>query len=193
MNRLAYISLWLIAFLWTTKSSAQYPLNIQFSADSIPNDTIPFDSLVVKEQHVIVISPDSIDAKVEYGSVDSNYLDNVTRRVYLYGDAYVRYKDLSLTADYIVVDLDSSIAVAEGMPDSLGEMAGLPVFNMAEEEFTAGRIRYNFKTRKGFIYNVVTEEGDLLIHGDKTKFVAATSEPGRGDDILYNEGALITS
>ena len=139
------------------------------------------------------MSPDSIDAKVEYGSVDSNYLDNSTRKVYLYGDAFVNYKDLALKADYIVVDLDSSIAFASGLPDSLGKLQGNPQFKIAGEEIEAQRLRYNFKTRKGFIYNVITEEGDLLIHGDRTKFVAATSDPDRRDDVLYNEGALITS
>ena len=164
----------------------------------VPLDTLPeMDSLsldsVPEIRHLIVMSPDSIDATVEYGSVDSNYLDNFTKRVYLFGDAYVRYKDLSLKADYIVVDLDSSIAFASGLPDSLGDMQGLPELTMADESFIAQRIRYNFKTRKGFIYNVVTEEGDLLIHGSKTKFVAATNDPDRPNDVLYNEGALITT
>ena len=172
---------------------AQDPVIIRYAPDTIVVDSFPSDSLLPVNKAVIVISPDSIDAIVEYGSVDSNYLDNETRRVHLYGNAYVRYKDLSLKADYIVVDLDSSIATATGMPDSMGVLSGIPEFNMAEESFTAEKIRYNFKSRKGFIYNVLTEEGDLLIHGERTKFVAATNEPGRPDDILYNEGALITS
>src|SRR5687767_10067756 len=171
----------------------QDTLVTSFITDTLPADTLAVDSFDLEDQVFIRMSPDSIDAKVEYGSADSNYLDNETRRVYLFGDAFVRYKDLSLKADYIVVDLDSSIATAEGMIDSLGELAGKPEFNMAEESFTAERIRYNFKTRKGFIYNVLTEEGDLLIHGAKTKFVAATSEEGRKEDVLYNVGALITS
>jgi hypothetical protein len=168
-------------------------LDYRLSLDSLTRDSVPFDSIVPAKRIDIVISKDSIDAKVEYGSVDSNYLDNSTRRVYLYGDAYVRYKDLELKADYIVVDLDSSIAFASGLPDSLGELQGNPQLTMAGESFVSQRIRYNFKTRKGFIYNVVTEEGDLLIHGDKTKFVAATSDDSRKDDVLYNEGALITT
>ncbi len=139
------------------------------------------------------MSPDSIDAKIEYGSVDSNYLDNETRRVYLFGKAYVRYKDLSIKADYIVVDLDSSIAIAEGRLDSVGQLAGKPEFNMGDEAFTGEKMRYNFKTRKGFLYNVLAKEGDLLIHGEKTKFVAGDSDSPQKDDILYNTGALITS
>src|SRR5688572_26863679 len=170
---------------------AQDPLVIKYRQDSTQVESIPEDTLNTP-MPFIVVSPDSIDSKVEYGSLDSNDLDNQTHKVHLYGDAYVRYKDLSLKADYIVVDLDSSIAVAEGLLDSLGELQGNPEFNMAEESFKARRIRYNFRTRKGFIYNVIAEEGDLLIHGDKTKFVAATGA-GREDDILYNEGALITT
>lgn len=171
---------------------AQDPAFIISPIDSFFNDSLPGDTLK-KLPATINISPDSIDAKIEYGSLDSNYLDNSSRRVYLFGDAYVRYKDLSLKADYIVVDLDSSIATAEGIIDSFGVIGGKPQFNMADESFTAERIRYNFKTRKGFIYNVLTEEGDLLIHGAKTKFVASTSDPDRQDNVLYNEGALITS
>lgn len=115
------------------------PLAEKFRAERARQDSIAAlqDTLPVKAQPVM--SPDGLDATVEYGSLDSNYLDNITRKVHLYGDAYVRYKDLSLKADYIVVDLDSSIATAEGLPDSLGIMAGLPQFEMGEESFTAER------------------------------------------------------
>ncbi|MEO5906427.1 MAG: putative LPS assembly protein LptD, partial [Saprospiraceae bacterium] len=157
-------------------------------------EPVTVDSLTDPEKVTIVISPDSIDAKVEYGSVDSNYLDNKTRKVYLYGNAYVRYKDLEIKADYIVVDLDSSIATAEGLIDSSGTLAGNPEFKMGNEPpFTAKRMRYNFQTRKGFIYDALTEEGDLYIHGEKTKFVAGGVDPDQPDAILYNKGALITS
>jgi len=139
-----------------------------------------------------MISPDSLDAKVEYGSVDSNYLDKIERRVYLFGKAYVKYKDLTITADYIVVDLDSSIATAEGLLDSVGKLAGLPVFKMGAEEFTAKKMRYNFRTRVGKIYEAVTQEGELYIHGEETKFVA-NADTVYHDDILYAKGALITT
>lgn len=193
MKSITHTFLFLAAFLAVGWVSAQDTIPLQIRLDTFQLDTFDFDSLGARKNISITISKDSIDAPVEYSSVDSNYLDNETRRVYLYGEAFVKYKDLSLTADYIVVDLDSSIAYASGLPDSLGEIVGKPVFTMGEESFPSDVIRYNFKTRKGFIYNAIAEEGDLLIRGSKTKFVAATSEPGRADDVLYNEGALITS
>lgn len=161
--------------------------------DSLFHDSITHKGPAILDNPGVIMSPDSLDAKVEYGSVDSNYLDNITRKVHLFGDAYVRYKDLSLKADYIVVDLDSSIATAQGLPDSLGNLAGLPEFNMGEETFTAEKMRYNFVKRKGIIFNAVTKEGDLTIHGSKTKFVAGGLASGQEDDILYAKGALITT
>ncbi len=167
------------------------PLARKYLSDTLRQDTIPAPPMSVRPQ--IVMSRDSIDATVEYGSIDSNYFDNSTRQVHLFGEAYVRYKDLSLKADYIVVDLDSSIATAQGRLDSIGQWIGKPEFNMGQESFTAERIRYNFKKRKGIIYNALTEESDLFIHGEKTKFVAGTVESGQKDDILYGSGALITT
>ena len=192
MNRFIHICLLFIAGLVSHGVVAQDPVILSVGNDSTRLDTLVRDTIVLPAPNV-VISSEGLDAKVEYGSVDSNYLDNTTRKVYLFGDAYVRYKDLNLKADYIVVDLDSSIAYATGLPDSLGKMQGVPEFKIGEEEIVAQRLRYNFRSRKGFIYNVVTEEGDLLIHGERTKFVAATSDPDRQDDVLYNEGPLITS
>lgn len=176
-----------------TQDSLLNLLRINLPLDTVPQDTGFRQRLKDVTNPTVLISKDALDAKVEYGSVDSNYLDNKTRKVYLYGDAYVRYKDLSLKADFIVVDLDSSIATAEGLLDSLGQLAGKPEFKMGEESFTAEKMRYNFIKRKGIIYNAVTKEGDLTIHGEKTKFVAGTPASGQEDDILYGKGALITT
>nr|MDQ3015888.1 hypothetical protein [Bacteroidota bacterium] len=178
---------------WSGLLSAQNPIDLKIVPDSAWMDSLAFDSLRPERAVVIVMSPDSIDAPVEYGSVDSNYLDNGSRRVYLYGKAFVKYKDLQINADYIVVDLDSSIATAEGLLDSVGKLANTPVFTIGDETIKAQKMRYNFKTRKGFIYNVLLEEGDLLIHGEKTKYVAAGATEDSTDPVLYNAGALITS
>ncbi len=161
--------------------------------DSIRLDTFIPDSLRPHRNLHISMSPDSVDAKIEYGSLDSNYIDNETRRVYLFGKAYVKYKDLAIEADYIVVDLDSSIATAEGRLDSVGQLTGTPVFKMGTESFPAEKMRYNFKTRKGLIYNVLTKQNDLLIHGEKTKIVSGNAASEQKDDVLYDTDALITT
>jgi hypothetical protein len=160
--------------------------------DTIPPAFMIQDSTGQVKEIRVRISPDSLNAKVEYGSVDSNYLDKIERRVYLFGKAYVRYQNMSITADYIVVDLDSSVATAEGRLDSVGKLAGLPHFKMGEEEFTAKKMRYNFRSRVGKIYEAVTQEGELYIHGEETKFVA-NADTLHHDDIVYGKDALITT
>ena len=194
MRHYRYIITVLTILAMTPTGHAQDTLfnPIKGMLDSLFPDTFTHPVPSLLQHPEVVMSPDSIDATVEYGSVDSNYLDNVTHKVYLFGDAYVRYKDLSLKADYIVIDLDSTIATAEGRLDSAGHLAGKPEFKMGDESFSAEKMRYNFQQRKGIIYNALTKEGDLLIHGERTKFVAGGVGVQR-DDILYGKGALITT
>ncbi|HZV44149.1 MAG TPA: putative LPS assembly protein LptD, partial [Saprospiraceae bacterium] len=168
------------------------PIFITTPIDTIPEESETQDSTVRVQEIHVQISPDSLDAKVDYGSVDSNYLDKTERRVHLFGKAYVRYKDMSITADYIVIDLDSSIATAVGRKDSLGKLVGIPEFKMGAEDFKAKKMRYNFRTRIGKVYEAVTQEGELYIHGRETKFVA-NADTVHHDDILYAKGALITT
>jgi hypothetical protein len=152
-------------------------------------DSLDYDTTVINIQ----MSPDSLDAEVTYGSVDSNYFDNANHRVYLYGDAYVKYKDLEIKADFIIVDLDSSIATAEGLIDSSGQLAGNPEFTMSgQKPFSAKKMRYNFRTRKGYILEILTQQTDLYIHGARTKFIAQ-GDTVYNEDVLYQESALITT
>lgn len=137
-------------------------------------------------------SDGGLDAPVIY-SADSMKMDMAENAVYLYKNASVKYSDLNLTADYIVFYMDSSEAVATGLPDSTGRMAGIPHFEEGAQAFDAVKMRYNFKTQKGIIYEAVTKEADLYIHGAKTKFVGAGSDTTIQEDHIYNMGALITT
>ena len=141
----------------------------------------------------IRISDDTLEAVVEYGALDSQRLDNKKHEVHLYGDAFVNYTSLSLKAGYIVVNLDSNIAIAQGIPDSTGKLVQLPQFSDGEQSFEARRMLYNFRSRKGIIYDAVTQEGSLYILGDKTKYIAAGADSLHQEDHLYNDGAIITS
>lgn len=140
------------------------------------------------------VSPDSLDAKVDYSANDSMRFDNTRSEWHLYGDASVKYLTLTLMADYIVFNLDSNIALAQGFPDSLGRLSGFPEFSDAGQAFTARKLRYNFKTQKGIIYDARTEQGELIIHGARTKYVGGKdSDSAQVDDHIYNTGALITN
>lgn len=197
MKYLIYIFLFCNGLALNTSAQTLDTIPESFIPD-VAVDTTFSDTILVEDRKnnsasQIVMSPDSLDAVVEYGSLDSNYLDNKEHKVHLFGEAYVHYKDLSLKADYIVVDLDSSIATAQGLPDSLGNIVGNPEFKMGEESFTAHKMRYNFVTRKGIITDALTQEGDLHIHGERTKFIAANPNVEADDDVLYAYRSLITT
>ena len=89
----------------------------------------------------------------------------------MYKNAQVNYKDIELKADYIELNRDSNTVYAIGKPDSTGTIAGKPIFKQGDQEFEADEIRYNFKTKKGIITGVVTEQEGGFIHSGKTKLM----------------------
>ena len=139
------------------------------------------------------LSKEGLDAKVEYGARDSQFFDVKNRMVYLYGGAYVRYKDLSLAAGYIMIDLRNNVATAEPLKDSAGVEQGRPTFVQADQNFVADKLQYNFRTRKGLIFDVTSTQGDLYVHGAKTKMIGHDPADTTAFDVIFSEDALITT
>ena len=90
-------------------------------------------------------------------------------RAHLFGGSQVNYQNLQLTADDISLSLDSSLVHASGRPDSTGAIQGKPLFKQGEDEYEPDRISYNFKTRKAFISNVYTQEGEGFMQSREGK------------------------
>ncbi|KAA3646927.1 MAG: LPS-assembly protein LptD [Bacteroidetes bacterium] len=131
------------------------------------------------------LSKDAITTKVKYQAKDSMRFDMAVEKVYLFGKAQVNYGNIQLTADYIEVDLSKNTVLANGLPDSTGEIKGLPVFKEGAQEYQAGKMTYNFKTKKGKISEVKTQEGDGYIKGNEVKKTA--------EDIMYIRNGYYTT
>lgn len=114
-------------------------------------------------------SKSSLDAPVSYTAKDSITFDLLYNRANLFGESHVGYQNLELTADVITIALDSSIVHAEGRKDSIGEVIGKPLFRQGSEEYEPDRISYNFKTRRAFITNVYTKQGEGFMTTDESK------------------------
>ncbi len=167
-------------------------------SEEILQDTIPLgaqDSTFVETISLdqIKLSTDTLDAQVDYGAKDSMNYDLANQKVYLYGEAYVKHKTINLKADFIIFDWVNNIVEAETKKDSLGQAVGLPEFEDGDQKFKAKKMRYNFKTKKGIVYDVTTQEGDLFVLGTKTKFYAKGADTTQVDNVVYNENALITT
>ncbi len=114
-------------------------------------------------------SKSAIDAKVDYKAVDSIAFNMREQKVYLYEKAEIGYEDIGLKADRIEIDFKKNIISAKGVSDSTGKEIGTPEFKQASETFRSKTINYNYKSRKGLIYSVITKEGEGYLHGAKVK------------------------
>jgi lipopolysaccharide assembly outer membrane protein LptD (OstA) len=112
-----------------------------------------------------------LDEKVEYSAKDSIRFDIRRQIVHLYGDADLTYGAIHLTAAYVNIDFKNKELYAIGMPDSLGEIVGNPVFEEGIQSFESKELRYNFETQRGRTSQVITEEADGFLHGDVVKIM----------------------
>ncbi len=129
------------------------------------------------------------------GAKDSMWFDVLKKQVHLYGGASVKYTTLDIKAGYILLDYAKNEISAEQLRDTSGQLAGLPAFNDGEQSFTATRLRYNFKSRKGIIYEARTQQEDMYVLGSKAKFIGSTSTDTtqKSKNIIYNQDAILTT
>ena len=154
--------------------------SVQLSSDSIKivTDTTAVSSTNEEK----VRESNDVETTVNYSAKDSIFMDVFTRKAYLYGDAHVDYGDITLDAAYIEIDWNKSEVYAKGLPDSTGEVVGIPVFKQGEDIYTTKEMRYNYETGKGIIHNVVTQEGEGYVQGETIK-MNAKDELFAGDAI----------
>ena len=109
-----------------------------------------------------------LDHVVEFNAKDSIILFGRNHAV-MYGGSKILYGDIDMTASQITMDMDSSQVHAIGVPDSIGDMVGSPVFKDKSGEYESRLMKYNFKTKRGFITDIVTEQGEGFLTGGITK------------------------
>ena len=101
-----------------------------------------------------------IEAPVVYTAEDSLTYDAKTGTAHLYGKAHVTYQDMDLQSDKIFMVLDSSLVHATGSLDSTNTKFGTPIFKMGADTYENDTIAFNFKTKKGLINDVYTQQED---------------------------------
>ena len=112
-----------------------------------------------------------IDAPVKYSADDSLVYDAVTGTAFLYGNAKVNYENMKLASDKVFMNLDSSTVRATGTADSAEEdgIKGRPLFTMGKDEYKSDTMAFNFKSKKGLIKGVYTEQQDGFLSGEVGK------------------------
>jgi lipopolysaccharide assembly outer membrane protein LptD (OstA) len=121
-----------------------------------------------------------IDAPVFYTATDSMTYEGESGIAHLYGNSNVKYENMDLQSDQIYMSLDSSLVHATGSVDTAGVKFGTPVFKMGSDTYETDTMAFNFKTKKGLISNVYTEQQDGFMTSEISK------RNGDGDMFLYH-------
>ena len=112
-----------------------------------------------------------IDAPVKYSAEDSLVYDAESGTAYLYGNSKVDYENMKLTSDKVHMNLDKSTVRATGTVDSTAEggIKGKPIFTMGKDEYKSDTMAFNFKSKKGLIKGIYTEQQDGFLSGEVGK------------------------
>ena len=158
---------------------AQIPAPSIAGADSVSiRQSLPADSLntsLAKDSLSSAVTDsvpkrksNALDAPVIYESKDS-MVWNSGGYASLYGNGKINYEKVQLTAAVIKMQMDSSLVYADGVRDSSGQFTGTPVFIDGSTPYESNHISYNFKTEKGYINEIITQQGEGYMTSNEAK------------------------
>ncbi len=177
--------------------------------DTVPLDTFPLDSLlkdtlpVLDSLHQAILDHNKaiddslaldsinktkktgIDSPVEFSANDSIVYIAGSGMAHLFGDSHVKYQNMDLTSEKIYMCLDSSLVHATGARDSSEVLFGTPVFKMGSDTYESDTMAFNFKTKKGLIQQVYTQQEDGYLTSEMSK--------RDGDGVLYLQHGKYTT
>ena len=163
------------------KSLDASPLNE--AAAKLKRDTTTMDSLelaIYKHNKAIDDSlaldsinrsrKNGIDSPVEYSADDSLTYSAASGLAHLYGNSSVKYQNMDLASEQIYMSLDSNLVHATGKMDTTThKLVGTPVFKMGSDEYESDTMAFNFKTKKGLISNVYTQQDEGFLTSELSK------------------------
>ena len=112
-----------------------------------------------------------LESPVKYTAKDSMVYFADTKTAHLYGTSSIDYENMNLKSDKIYMSLDSSLVRATGSADSTAEngIRSKPVFSMGKDTYESDTMAYNFKSKRGLIRDVYTEQQEGYLKGEKAK------------------------
>ncbi len=137
----------------------------------IVNDTIPKDSIPTADTLKIIEkkNDNAIDREISFEAVDSMHISVADKKIILFGKGILITDEMELNAGSIGVDMEKKEIMAVGVKDSLGRISGKPIFKEQDKEYSSTKMRYNFKTKKGIVYDAMTQEQEGFLHGEIVK------------------------
>lgn len=147
------------------------------SSDSIKK---PIDTIAGRHAKFVDAFPDII----EYESQDSIVMDS-NRIAFLFGKSNINYQDKGIEANYMKLTMDSNLVYATYVYDSLGKPMAFPKFKDGGDSYEAKIMKYNFKSGRGLINGVVTQQGE--------GYVTASIAKKDSNNIMYMQNCMYTT
>ena len=114
-----------------------------------------------------------INSPVQYSAEDSLVYDAMSKTARLYGASTVKYENMDLASEKIHMSIDSSLVHATGVRDTTDttglKLIGTPVFTMGADKYESDTMAFNFKTKKGLISKVYTQQEDGFLQSEISK------------------------
>ena len=99
----------------------------------VARDTIRFDSVNVAADSIIKKSKSALEGILTYNAKDITSINNKKKTIYLYNQADMTYKDMSIKAGVITINYETNEVNAGRIKDSLGNYSQAPVFTQGAD------------------------------------------------------------
>lgn len=146
------------------------PVRLSHDAMTLPGDSADSTATDTTRRELGRIRREKVDLEqaVTFEATDSLVLLN-QNNAFMFGNSTVKYGEINLNAGRIEMLMDSSRVYATGITDSAGQMKDAPVFSDGSGEYQSKEMSYNFKTERGYITDIITEQGEGYLTGEVTK------------------------
>jgi len=116
-----------------------------------------------------------VDDVVYAASSDSIIFDVSNKKMFIYGNGELKYKNTELKSGKINIDYNTNVLEAFGLPDTSDtakvKIKQTPILKEGTEVYEGSQIKYNFKTQRGFISLAKNEMQGSRYEGEKVKKV----------------------
>lgn len=175
----------IVVMILTATSPVAFGQATHVTATSRSNDTASVDTIEeIAPRSRFVKSQIDLEYVVNFSAKDSIVLLGKTH-AHMYGGSSIQYGDIDLTASQIEMNMDSSQVHAMGVLDSIGDLVEKPVFKDNSGEYESREMSYNFKSKRGYILDIITEQGEGYLTGGITKKM-------ENDDFYLKDGRYTT-
>lgn len=159
--------------------------------DSLPATILP-DSLSEKVEEPDSLStppegqekPIVLESVIEFSAEDSIVMLG-QNRVYFFGKGKVDYQSMNIQSNFMHINTDSSEVYAQYVLDDEGHPIAYPTFTDGKQKFESETMRYNFRTEKGYITGILTQQGEGFLMSDEAKRMP--------DNTMYIQGGRYTT